>query len=95
MGFPGYVVNPDGSKMFVEDKWAYFHQHPESHFSTKASIENLQSFRKQAYAVLEAPIKNYGAEATPTKDVSFDHYCVRGRTVRMCEKCKGVTPAYV
>jgi len=34
MGLPGFVVQPDGTKLFVQDKAAYFEQHPETYVST-------------------------------------------------------------
>ena len=98
MGYPGWIVNPNGSKLFVLDKVAYFQQHPKTYWETVKSIESLDYLKDQAKAT-EDKRERERAESKkmpPRQDSKFEtHECTAGQVLRTCDKCNGVNHALV
>ena len=76
MAVPGFVVNPDGSKGFVQDTWTYFLKHPESYQSTldeKNKINATEATR----------VHRTGIETT----TRYAYCCVGGIVLKDCRSC--------
>ncbi|KAK4962002.1 hypothetical protein LTR10_002498 [Elasticomyces elasticus] len=87
---PGYVVHPDGSKKFVQDKAAYHKQYPETIDSTLAAHEQHHKQRQRIEVELNEQIaKNKQRRLQREVDsVGSGHACVGGRVPRNCDVCK-------
>ncbi|KAK5685526.1 hypothetical protein LTS10_003607 [Elasticomyces elasticus] len=87
---PGYIVHPDGSKKFVQDKAAYHKQYPETIDSTLAAHEQHREQRQRIEAELnEQIVKEKERRLRREMDsVVGGHWCVGGRAPRNCDACK-------
>ena len=92
---PGFVIHPDGSRVFVDDRKAYFEKHPEALESTQAAVDfyvkcmdqtaaNEAARRKEA----ESHVPEVKTEAEPD-GICTDTTCVKGRIPKACDACRG------
>lgn len=100
MGHPGYVLHPNGSRIWTEDKWAYINQHPETHAPTAAAIQALNidvacnDMVEEAYEQGVQEDKEEYAKCVK-RGWGFGHYCVGGRVARNCDECGARLRGYV
>ena len=79
MAYPGMVVLPNGSKIFVKDKWDYFRRHPEAYQSTLESVDAVDEARKESKAENERHEK---MEVKGNNEVG--HNCFGGKVAKSC-----------
>lgn len=90
--YSGYMVHPDGSRLSVHDKWAYYQQFPETYFSTTQSIDRLAVYKDRVQA---AGLQRDEARAQAVQQGEPAHGCINRYVVKSCPECHGVNSAYV
>lgn len=92
--YPGFVVLPDGTNKFVQDKWAYYKQNPGTFERTTEHTERFHASLKHykdevdKKARIEAAEKQAAHDEAEAKGEIFTHWCVSGMVPHGCDECR-------